>query len=222
MILVLLGLYISSCSGDSSFSLKPFFHTPKIFSQPQLVLISGPTGTGKSTFGMSLALSRGILRCISTDTIRQVMRTYDLSPALHRSSYSGNGDAIINWRECCEVLDDSIESVVSDAMKRGVSIVIEGVHVVPSNKLINNWRERGGKALGCVLTITDEAEHKKLISKRGEITRKGSDQQVKAFSRIRTIQSEMIRLAKLNNWLMIEQKVEPDPIDIVTELLVSQ
>ena len=39
---------------------------------------------------MSLALEQGILKCISTDTVRAVMRSYvpeSISPPLHRSSY---------------------------------------------------------------------------------------------------------------------------------------
>ena len=42
---------------------------------PRLILVSGCTGTGKSTFGMEVAINQGVLKCISTDTIRQVMRT---------------------------------------------------------------------------------------------------------------------------------------------------
>jgi hypothetical protein len=59
-------------------------------SPPKLILIGGCPGTGKSTFGMSLALEQGILKCISTDTVRAVMRSYvpeSISPPLHRSSY---------------------------------------------------------------------------------------------------------------------------------------
>jgi pantothenate kinase-related protein Tda10 len=55
--------------------------------RPKLVIISGCPGTGKSTFGMSLALEQGILKCISTDTVRAVMRSYvpeSISPPLHR------------------------------------------------------------------------------------------------------------------------------------------
>ena len=40
---------------------------------------------------MSLALDQAILKCISTDTVRAVMRSYvpeGISPALHRSSYA--------------------------------------------------------------------------------------------------------------------------------------
>lgn len=184
-----------------------------------LSLPSGCTGTGKSTFGMSIALNEGILKCISTDSVRQIMRTFDQTPALHRSSYSGNGDPVTQWLECCNVLEDSIESLVDDAIRRGVSIVLEGVHVVPSSKLIDKWTAAGGTALGCALVIQDADAHKDLIFRRGEITKKGAESQMKAFSRIRNIQSEMIRLAELHNWFLIEQKLEPDPIDIISELL---
>ena len=93
------------------------FNTPPLRDgkdPPRLILISGCPGTGKSSkclrfcvslmhtalttldtqinrnyaaFGMSLALEQGILKCISTDTIRAVMRSYvpgSISPPLHR------------------------------------------------------------------------------------------------------------------------------------------
>ena len=176
---------------------------------------------GKSTFGMSIALGKGVLKCLSTDSVRQVMRTYDKTPALHRSSYTdpGYGTPAENWLESSVVLRDSIYSLVDDAMNRGQSLVMDGVHIVPENEILNRWTSRGGKALGCLLTINDEKTHRDLIFKRGEITSKGAEQQLKAFARIREIQEEMIRMAVQNNWLMIEQRVEPDPVDIVMDIL---
>ena len=52
-------------------TLRSFVFSPKQNTKPQLVLIAGCTGTGKSTFGMSVALNQNILKCISTDTIRE-------------------------------------------------------------------------------------------------------------------------------------------------------
>ena len=170
---------------------------------------------------MSVALRQGILKCVSTDTVREVMRTYDQSPAIMRSSYQGDGDPIVDWNACCEILQTSVDALVFDAMKRGVSLVLEGVHIRPSNILLDKWRENGGKALGCLLTITDATAHKSLIYKRGEITKKGEDKKIKAFSRIRTIQEEMIRMAQINSWLMIEQRLAPDPLELVTSLLTD-
>ncbi len=98
-------------------------------------------GTGKSTFGMSIALNKGILKCISTDTLRQVKRTCDAAShesPLHRSSYEGHEDPITNWKESCYAIEDSIDSIVGDCIRRGVSLVLEGVHIIPSNKLIGD------------------------------------------------------------------------------------
>ena len=90
------------------------------------------------------------------------MRTYDNTPALHRSSFSGDGDTIIQWKETCQVLQDSIDSVVLDSLKRGISLVLEGVHIVPSRALIDKWIENGGVAVGCVLQIPDPELHRKV------------------------------------------------------------
>jgi 2-phosphoglycerate kinase len=117
------------------------------------------------------------------------------------------------------VLQESIDGLVDDSIKRGVSLILEGVHVIPSQLIIKKWIDSGGIAAGCVLTITDPQAHKDVLSRRGELTTKGAEQQIKAFSRIRMIQDEMIRLAKLNNWLIIEQKLEIDPIDQISAAL---
>ena len=87
--------------------------------KPKLVLIGGSAGTGKSTFGMSVALDQGILKCISTDTIRGVMRSFipkNISPALHRSSYEhGNhsDDPVNSWYETVRVIEGSVEGWLS-------------------------------------------------------------------------------------------------------------
>lgn len=207
---------------------KIFFHLPTTTEKPQLVLISGATGAGKSTFGMSVALNQGIIRCLSTDSIREILRSCDpqkSNAALHRSTYSGTGDPVEEWKECCSVLHPSIDSLVDDSLKRGVSMVLEGVHLMPSyaNDWINKWRAGGGHALGCVLTISDEKAHEKLIFRRGEITKKSfrAENQMQSLKRIRKIQDAMIHMAQQCNWLLIEQKVEPDPVETIQHLLHS-
>lgn len=204
---------------------RSFLFSPKMNAKPQLILIAGCTGTGKSTFGMSIALSQSILKCVSTDTIREVTRTQTLSPKppeLMRSSYEGDGDPVVNWTECCKCLDLGINGLVDDAMKRGTSLVLEGVHIQPSNELIDRWRANGGVAVGCLLMIRDADAHRSLIFKRGEVTKKGEEKKMKSFERIRKIQDAMFKMAVANDWLLVEQKIEPDPIDIVTSLLSQQ
>lgn len=198
--------------------------------KPNLILISGSPGTGKSTFAMQVSLDQGILKCISTDTIRATMRSFvspDISPALHRSSYAEafeNDCPVRSWKETCSVLSPSVEGLIDDAMKRGTSIVVEGVHVVPNNVLIDKWENAGGVAVGVLLQIKDEDKHKRQIRKRGVMTGaiEAEEKKIASFHRIRAIQDEMMRLAKENKWIQIEQRTQPDPLDLIGSALTGE
>ena len=93
---------------------------------------------------------------------------------------------------------------------------------MPTNELVNRWKASGGKALGLLLMIKDAEAHKSLIFKRGEVTQKGEEKKIKAFDRIRKIQNEMFKMAVANDWLLIEQKIEPDPLDIVSDMISNR
>ena len=204
---------------------RAFLSSPRFDDRPKLILISGCSGTGKSTFGMSVALDQGILKCISTDTLRSVMRSFidvDISPALHRSSFSPagpNDDPVTSWQETCTVLKNSMDELVDEMIRRGVSLVVEGVHVVPGDDLIKRWEDSGGVAIGILLTVADEDAHKSMLLKRGAITGKGEEEKLRKFERVRAIQDNMIRLAKEADWLMIEQNLKPDPLEQVASRL---
>jgi 2-phosphoglycerate kinase len=224
---------------NNGIKTRAFAFTPRSKKEkPKLVLIGGCTGTGKSTFGMSVALDQGILKCISTDTIRQIMRSFipkNISPALHRSSYenvpSGNfndDDPVDTWYETVQVLESSVEGLVIDAIARKQGLVLEGVSISPSRKLIDLWEEGGGIATGCLLTITNEDTHKSMLTRRGLLAGESSNQGLKDqekidnFDRIRKIQDEMIKLANDAQWILIEQKIEIDPLEIIANKLTGE
>lgn len=224
-------LIVAPIAKVKAFSLgsRFFLKQGAITDKPKLVLIGGCPGTGKSTFGMSVALDQGILKCISTDTVRAVMRSFvaeKVSPALHRSSYAqafDGDDPVRSWHETCNVLSASVESLIDDALDRGTSIVVEGVHVVPSRHFIDKWTAGGGVAMGCILQIRDEEKHKAQLRRRGFITgvAEAEEKKIKSFDRIRLIQEEMMLLAKESGWVQIEQRTAPDPLDLIAQELVE-
>lgn len=230
---LILGTAVAPVVGAFNPSARAFLGSPKktpSSDEPKLILIGGAPGTGKSTFGMSVALDQGILKCISTDTIRAVMRSFvakDVSPALHRSSYAEafeGDDPVRSWRETCAVFSASVESLVDDAIARKVGLVVEGVHIIPDIKLIQKWEEAGGVATGCLLQVSNPETHKKLLKKRGFITGnvENEEKKINAYERVRAIQDEMMRLADDSGWLRIEQRTEPDPLEMVASKLVGE
>mmetsp|Transcript_60442 Transcript_60442/g.89663 ORF Transcript_60442/g.89663 Transcript_60442/m.89663 type:complete len:269 (+) Transcript_60442:65-871(+) len=227
--IVLFAAVLGSVQGLAGIKTRSFVFSPKIDDKPKLILISGCPGTGKSTFGMSVALDQGILKCISTDTVRAVMRSFvtkEVSPALHRSSYAAaneNDDPVRSWLETCTVLSNGVEDLVDDAINRGQSLVFEGVHIIPSRNLIDKWVSAGGVATGCMLKIKDAEAHKMMLRRRGFITGKGDpeEEKIKSFDRIRAIQDDMVRRAEEAQWLLIEQKLDPDPLEMISNNLLG-
>ena len=120
-------------------------------------------------------------------------------------------------KETCKVLESSLEGLVDDAIKRKTSLVLEGVSIVPSTRWIEKWEEAGGVACGVLLTVTKEEVHRSLLRKRGFITGNQDNEQKKldSFDRVRLIQDDMIERAQQSGWVLIEQKIEPDPLEII-------
>jgi 2-phosphoglycerate kinase len=99
--------------------------------------------------------------------------------------------------------------------------VLEGVSIRPAAKWIDKFRAAGGTACGVLLTVSNEETHKKLLLRRGFITGNKADEEkkLKNFDRVRLIQDEMIRRAKESGWVLIEQRMDPDPLDVVADEL---
>jgi 2-phosphoglycerate kinase len=188
---------------------------------------------GKSTLGMTLALNSGFLRCISTDTVRQVLRSAaeqnphwsdaEAFDALHRSSYEGCGDAVEQWQQCCDVVRPAIDALVHDALRRRISLVVEGVLLDPDHlqrDAISLWRAQGGCAMGVLLAVPDADQHRKALTERGHM------KQLRFFDRIRLIQSELQWRARQHNWMLLAQQRQPqlrdDPVLAINAILDSQ
>ena len=138
---------------------------------PRLLIIAGATGTGKSTVAMKIGAKSNFARLISTDAIREIMRSIDdtqMDSALHRSSFSigESNDAIIDWVDTCKAVEKGIEATINRAMREGIDLLLEGVHIIPSDRLIRSWIDAGGIALGVIMMVSDEEKHKSMIKSR--------------------------------------------------------
>jgi 2-phosphoglycerate kinase len=140
--------------------------------RPLVIMIGGTTGVGKSTIATEIAHRLGITRIVSTDSIRQVMRgifSKDLMPAVHESSFNawrglrvpvphGANPVIVGFREQTAVVVTGIKSIVERAATEGVSMVIEGVHIVPG--YIDACRACDARVVQLVIAVDDEDAHR--------------------------------------------------------------
>ena len=128
--------------------------------RPKLLLLAGTTGVGKSVIARKLCTESGFQRVISTDSIREVLRStinHLEDPALHRSSFSlgASKSAVPDWIDCCESVEVAVQAVIDRSRREGISLIVEGVHVLPENRNIRRWQAEGGL---CLLYTSDAAD----------------------------------------------------------------
>ena len=192
-------------------------------SVPRLVLISGATGAGKTTLAKAVAHEMGMARIASSDTIREVMRATADSPdpALNRSSYGRGevGDPATDWEDAAKAVQPGIEAVVERARRQGVDLVIEGVHVIPSRKLIGAWEAAGGAAVGIVVKIEDEDTHRERIEEREANTWRGVERYRIGFDRIRSIQRALEERGAGAEWKVVDTRLHQDGVGMIRQWL---
>ena len=176
---------------------------------PRLLILSGATGVGKSTAAREIAASSGFSRILSTDAIREIMRTcidVDEDPALHRSSFSRgeNGEPVIDWQRTCESVEPGITATIERARREGIDLLIEGVHIVPSDRLLRAWREGGGIAVGLLMQVESEEKHREMLKSRDAHSYRRADRYLAGFDRIRRIQEGLQERAKIASWPVVD------------------
>ncbi|MBS3908095.1 MAG: 2-phosphoglycerate kinase [Actinobacteria bacterium] len=138
--------------------------------RPMIILIGGTTGVGKSTIATTLAHRLGITHIVATDALREVMRTVlseELIPALHESTFLAykainrpiEGDPLVaGFREQTKVVAVGVRAVVDRAIKEGLNMVIEGVHVVPG--FIRSRLSENAVIIPLIITVDNEELHR--------------------------------------------------------------
>jgi 2-phosphoglycerate kinase len=198
--------------------------TTKVTGRPPiLVLIAGATGVGKSTTAVKIANEHSFARLLSTDAIREIMRVVDTTDdsALHRSSFSRgeSGDAVLDWQDTCKAVEAGILATIERARREGIDLILEGVHLEPSSRLLRSWRDSGGIAVGIVMHVEDEAQHTSFLKQRESHSFRNADRYISALPRIRSIQESLKDKARLVDWNTLDPTRVKDSLERVNHWL---
>jgi len=183
--------------------------------RPVIVVIGGAPGVGKSAVASEVGYRLGIPRIVSTDSIREALRSLispELSPVLHSSSFTA-------WREelmpsersrakpsrnrvlrgllaQANQLDPAVNAIIGRSIDEGTSLVIEGVHLIPGTSPTDEFV--GTTVIQIVLFVPDTDDHRSHFATRE--VRSGHRQAkpyLEHFTEIRMMQAFMHERADL-------------------------
>ncbi len=163
--------------------------------RPLLLVLGGAPGVGKSTISTRLAVRLGITRIVTTDTIREVLRTVipaTVLPELHVSTYesvgSGADPAELYVRQA-RVVGGALVSVVRRLLTERRSVIVEGVHLLPG-ELVSQLGEHPSRPVivELMLLLEDAVAHRaQLAARRAGEPERGGQRSLDQFQTIRTL-----------------------------------
>lgn len=211
--------------------------------RPLILYVGGASGTGKSTLSLELAPLLRIYRISATDTIRQVMRmvfTPNIMPALHSSSFeaaAGYGSTelggapfdpdrddrvIASFEEQARRVCVGVRAVVERAIEENMSIVVEGVHLIPGLVPFPDL-EGAAYQVPLVLATLDEEAHRARFLSRSRLGGRRAERYLENFEGIRTIHDHILQLAEAHEVQELETSSGDVPVvrtlQIVTGML---
>ena len=200
---------------------------------PLIVLIGGATGVGKSTIATSVAARLGIVRIISTDAIREVMRgifTKEMMPTLHASSFDvanhlqeppeGADPVIAGFRRQVQAVSVGVTQVLRRAVIEGTDVIVEGAHLVPGFIQLPSRTEAVVSHM--IVTVDDEATHRGHFAARASDAR-GQRQRnyLEHLADIRRVQAYMRALAVEHGVPVVPSYSLDATVSRVMELVVA-
>jgi len=185
---------------------------------PLIILIGGASGVGTSSIAFEIANRLTIKNMISTDMIREVMRkivSKELSPVLHESTFTayrgmrvlppGYSDKILaGFIDHVDTVSVGIDGVIERALQEGISIVIEGAHIIPGF-IKNSLLEKENVVL-FTLCLNEEEIHKGRFYSRSRErwAKRPLGMYLKNFNSIRRTHNYIVNQAEIYNVEVIE------------------
>jgi 2-phosphoglycerate kinase len=205
--------------------------------KPVIVLMGGATGVGKSTIAAQVAQRLGIVRIISTDSIREVMRAFfsdTLMPSIHYSSYEagmavrmpvgpGLDAGVLGFMEQVEMVSVGVRAIIDRAITEHTSLVVEGVHMVPGMLTVAATGKDAEDVLllPLIVSVGDPDLHRSHFMVREQQTsgKRALERYLQGFSDIRKIQDFILERAATEGTLVVDNVNIDDTVGMVVDAL---
>ncbi len=190
--------------------------------EPVVIFIAGATGTGKSTLAMELGVRLGIRMVTSTDLIRETMRAVlspELVPGLHDHSFTGmlQGGTVLTdprervlagFRQQAQQVSVGIRAVIRRALREGVSIIVEGTHLLPP---FDQYVPADAQVhtAGLTLAVQDPAEHLARFPERDRGHR-SAQPYMDSYQSVRWIHDDLLTLAEDHEEVVVLARGDED------------
>ncbi len=188
--------------------------------EPNVILLGGSPGTGKTTLGNLLVRELGLDHHLSTGFIRAsirpllpepeqrllAMHAFDVGEALPELAADGTSRVFQGVVHQAMMLKPSIESCVRRALREGMGLVIEGSHMIPG---VLDPAEIGASLL-CVLDVSDrEALHHRALS-AAHVNRRLDEEQL---ARLLQLQEDLVSRAHALDVPVVMNDRLPDALE---------
>jgi|Deesub1362A_J573_1020465.scaffolds.fasta_scaffold00906_20 2-phosphoglycerate kinase len=205
--------------------------------EPIIILIGGASGVGSSTTAFQVAQRLGIRNVIGTDMLREVMRkvlSKELLPTLYESSFlawramrtsvfrSDKEKIISGFEDQMRFVSVVIEAVMERAIREGISIIIEGIHVVPG--FIKKEYLEKPYVFIFTLKMGDPERHKERFILRAQETylKRPAEYYLEHFEEIRVIHDYIVSQAEKNGVEVIESYNLDEVVERITNRIIER
>ena len=205
---------------------RAWLHVKRV-QRPIVVAISGAPGVGKSTIATRLAMRLEINHIVTTDTIREVLRTVIPSavlPELHASSFElvqqETALPFSGFDRQSEAVGAATNAVVARLCTEQRRSVIEGIHAAPGflSRTISGHPTKPIVIERLMVEPSAELHRQRLAHRsRAEPLRRG-DLGLAEFQTIRAIQAHLIEQAEANGITI----VDPSGLGELTQSIVDE
>ncbi|HVL32965.1 MAG TPA: hypothetical protein VM600_05225 [Actinomycetota bacterium] len=223
-------------AGDRYAGAYEKWTTASAVDMPLVILIGGGTGVGKSTVATQLAARLGIVRMVSTDAIREVMKgvlARDFMPTMYRSSFdtadvvqqkSARPDdaVLVGFRDQVSAVSVGVTALIERSINEGTDVIIEGAHIAPGFMNLDQFK-RNAVIVPLVIQVEDENLHRSHFSMRGiESRARPVERYLAHFDNIRKIQKYIKSLALQHGVPIISNYSLDACVASVIELVVDR